>query len=272
MMVVRVGGEGQIGNHRTEVQHRRELNAKLARRMDSDAQLECLTDRRGFDAGADAAPERRVEQHDVDGGLQHVRGQLLEVHNDSVRRQRHAQLLSRATHPVHAEHRILEVVVLQILDVLAEPDRLLGGPDAVRVETKAITGKRGGDRAVALELELRWKHATLQLVRRESVRRLERERLGDELVARSYFARSVGRAWITEEQIRCERNVIAQSSADDVADRNTPRLTQNVETCELQRGQHLRAIVVQRRSWISDAKAHLLEPRRIVAEDVWLES
>ena len=111
---------------------------------------------------------------DVDGGLQHVRRELLEVHDDGVRRERHAHLLARAAHAVQPEHGILEIVVVQILDALPEPDRLLGGPHAVRIEAEAIAGQRLGERAIALELVLRAEHAALELVRREAVLRLER--------------------------------------------------------------------------------------------------
>ncbi len=86
--------------------------------------------------------------------LQHVRRELLEVHDDGVRRERHAHLLARATHAVQSEDGILEIVVVQILDLLPEPDRLLGGPDAVRIEAEAVAGQRVGERAIALELVL----------------------------------------------------------------------------------------------------------------------
>ena len=95
--------------------------------------------------GADAAPERRVEQDHVDRGIEHVRGELLEVHDDGVGRERHAHLLAHAAHAVQAVHRILEVVVAQILDRLPEADGLLGRPDAVAVEADRVAGERGRD-------------------------------------------------------------------------------------------------------------------------------
>ena len=40
--------------------------------------------------------------------FEHVRGELLEADDDRVRRERHADLLARAPHPVQAEHGIFE--------------------------------------------------------------------------------------------------------------------------------------------------------------------
>ena len=39
--------------------------------------------------------------------------------------------------PFRPKHRVFEIVVVQILDRLAEADRLLGGPHAVRIEAEA---------------------------------------------------------------------------------------------------------------------------------------
>ena len=49
---------------------------ELARRVHADPELERLADTRRLDAGPDATPEGRVQQDDVDGGLQDVGGEL----------------------------------------------------------------------------------------------------------------------------------------------------------------------------------------------------
>src|SRR5437867_5612923 len=64
-MVVRVRGEGQVRQHGAQVQHGRQLDAQLARRVDGHAELERLADAGRLDAGANPSPERGVEQDDV---------------------------------------------------------------------------------------------------------------------------------------------------------------------------------------------------------------
>jgi len=61
MVIVGVGGEGEIGEGGGEVEHGGELDAELAGGVDGDAELEGFADGGGFDAGFDAAPEGGVE-------------------------------------------------------------------------------------------------------------------------------------------------------------------------------------------------------------------
>ena len=144
VVIVRIGREGQVRHDRAQVQHRRELDAELAGRVHRDAELKRLADAGRLHARADAAPERRVEQDDVDRAIQHVGRELLEVDDDGVGRERDAELLARAPHARQAEDGIFEVVVVQILDRAAEADRLLGRPDRVGIEADAIAGQRRG--------------------------------------------------------------------------------------------------------------------------------
>ena len=58
--------------------------------------------------------------------------------------------------------------------------------------------------------------------------------------------------------------------AENVVDGHAPLLAEQVETRELQSGQHLRAVVVERGRRVGDKKAHLFEPRRVVADEVCL--
>ena len=75
---------------------------------------------------------------------------------------------------------------------------------------------------------------------------------------------------IAEEAIRREANAVAHAPAENVADRNAPRLAENIQTREFQRGMNLSAIVVERCGGIGDEKSHLLQPRRIVADKIGL--
>ena len=95
----------------------------------------------------------------------------------------------------------------------------------------------------------------------------ELERVGDELFAGANLARSIARIRITKKQIRSKWHAVAHLPADDVVNRHAPLLPEDVETGKLERGQNLRAIVVERRRRIRDQKAHLLELRRIAADE-----
>ena len=143
---------------------------------------------------------------------------------------------------------------------------------AVRIEAKAVPWQRRGDRAVALELVLRREHAALQLVAREAVAGLERLRERHELVDAAHLALAVLRARVTEEEIRRERHAVAQPPAEDLRDRHAPLLAQDVEARELERREQLRPVVVERSGRVGDPVAHLLEPCRIVPEQVALQS
>src|SRR4029077_12780462 len=123
----------------------------------------------------------------------------------------------------------LEIVVVQILDALAEPDGLLGRPHRVGIEPERITRERLGERAIALELIGRRKDAALELVRLEAVGLLELARVLDELLAGAHLARAVARIRIPKKQIRRERNAIPDLAAQDVVDGDVPLLAQDVE-------------------------------------------
>ena len=76
---------------------------------------------------------------------------------------------------------------------------------------------------------------------------------------------------VAKEEVRRERHVVAQPAAEDFRDRHAPRLAENVEARELERREHLRAMVVERRRRVGDLEAQLLELCRIVSDDVGLE-
>ena len=58
-------------------------------------------------------------------GIEHVGGQLLEIDHDRVGGDRDAHGRADPAHAVQAPDRVLVVVVAQVLDRLAEADRLL---------------------------------------------------------------------------------------------------------------------------------------------------
>ena len=49
-----------------------------------------------------------------------------------------------------------------------------------------------------------------------------------------------------------------------------PSLAEDIEAGELQRGENLRAVVVERRGGVGDQEAHLFEARRVVADQIGL--
>ena len=174
--------------------------------------------------------------------------------------------------PLQAVHGVLEVVVAEVLDVLAEPDGLLGGPDAVRVEAEAIAREGRGERAVALELVLRREDSALELVARESVARLEGSRLRHQLLGGAHLAPAGARVRVAEEEVGGERHALAQPATEDLADRHAPALAEDVQAGELEGGEELRAVVVEGRRRVRDQEAHLLEARGIAADEVSLEA
>src|SRR5687768_17026232 len=146
--------------------------------MDRDAELERFANACGFYTLTDPSPEGCVEQDDVYRRIQNVRRKLFEIYNYRICRQWHSNLFACPPHPVESEDRIFEIVVVDVLDLLAKPDRLLGRPCRVRIEPKRIPAPRigaelGGDRAIAFELIDRIENSALEFVQREPVLRLQ---------------------------------------------------------------------------------------------------
>src|ERR1035441_1821526 len=129
---------------RTAVELRRSRTGEFAGGVYGDAELEGLADCGGFHTGADAAPECGVEQNHVDGGIEDIGGELLEVDHHGVGGERYAHHFAGAAHTVEAVDRILQVIVAQALDGLAEADGLFGGPYGVGVEAVGVAGEFGG--------------------------------------------------------------------------------------------------------------------------------
>ncbi len=222
-----------------------------------------------FTHGADTAPEGRVQQYHVDPAVQHVRGQLLEIHDNRVGGERNAQLLTGVPHAGEPEDGILEIVVVEILDGPSESDGLFGRPDGIGIESHGIAWDCRGDGTVALEIVVGRKHPALQFVRSEPVFLLELARVFYELIGRAHGATPIG-GGIAIEQVRRERDAVANASAEDVAHRYTPRLAQKIQAGELERRDDLRAVVVERGRRVGEQEAHLLEARRVAPEQIRL--
>src|SRR6185436_14892467 len=132
--------------------------------MDRHSQLKSLADSGRLYALADATPKSCVQQDHIDGGVERVCRELLKVDYHCVRRQRHPDFLSYPAHSVQTVDRILQVVVANIFNLLPEPDRGFGGPDAIWIEAKAITIELRGQSLVCLQLIFRGKDAAFQFV------------------------------------------------------------------------------------------------------------
>ena len=90
---------------------------------------------------AKAAPEGGVEENDVDRLEPDAGGELLEIDHHGVGRGRDVDRAPQPPHALEPPARVLEVVVVEVLDRLADPDPLLDAPHAVGVEADAVLGE-----------------------------------------------------------------------------------------------------------------------------------
>src|SRR5215207_684212 len=142
--------------------------------MHGDPELKRFAHSGSLHALPDAAPKCRVEEDHIDSSIQNICGELFEIYDDGVCRKGHPYLPASSTHSVKSKDGIFEIVVVDIFDLLSEPDRLLGRPRGVRIESERIAASRigtqlGGDGAITLKLVNRIEYSAFQLVRRESV-------------------------------------------------------------------------------------------------------
>ena len=165
--------------------------------------------------------------------------------------------LAHAPHPVHAPGRVLEVLVVEVLDAVREARRVVQRVRRVRVVAQAVLGEGLGQRAVAGQLVVRRVDAALELVRREAVRALELARVLDQLLGRAHLGHAV--VGVAEEQVAGERHVVAQPAAEQVVDRHAEALADQVQARELDRRVDLDPVVVERRGRVADLRPQLLE-------------
>src|ERR1043165_654340 len=236
--------------------------------MHRNAELKRFTNAGRFHTCSNAAPERRIKQHHIDRCIENIRSELLEVDYDCVRRERHANLLTHAPHSVQAKHWVFQIIIANVFDLLPKPNRCLGGPHTVRIKTKPIAIERSRKRTIAFELVLRREYTALQLVRSEPVELLQCSGMFDEL---RYGANLTRLTCISKKQVRRKRHTLAQTTTEYLRNRHAPPLPKNIKTRKLDRGEHLRTIVVKRRRRVGDQKSQLLKPRRIVSNEIILE-
>ena len=172
--------------------------------------------------------------------------------------------------PFRPIHGIFQVIVAQALDGLSEADGLFGGPDAVGVEAHRIGGEVVGQRAVRFQLVIRMENARLHLMGGEAEAAFQAFGVGQHLVYGANFALARARIGVAEETVSGKRNAVAQTAAEDLRDRHSPCLAEDIEAGEFECGEDLGAIVVQRRGGIGDEEAHLLQPRRVVTHQALL--
>src|SRR5690349_18785768 len=99
-------------------------------------------------------------------------------------------------------------------------------------------------------------------MRGKTINLLQLARMIDELLNCSNLALSITR--ITKKQVRSERHTLTQTTTENLGNRNTPLLPENIQTGKLDRREHLRPVVVERRGRIRDQESQLFQPRRIV--------
>ena len=62
--------------------------------------------------------------------------------------------------------------------------------------------------------------------------------------------------------------MIPQAATEDLGHRHAPGLPEHVETGELDRGEHLRPQVIERRGRIGDEETQLFDPSRVAPDEV----
>src|SRR5262245_9323128 len=201
--------------------------------MNRDAQLESVTNIGGLYTLTDAAPKSCIEQDDVNSRVENVRRKLFKIYNDGIRSKRHAHFFTDATHTAETVNRIFQVIVVDVFDLLSKPDRLLGRPNGVRIESKAVAATRSASELfcqspIAFELINRIEDTAFHFVGREAMFRLELFRVSDELIDGPHLAASVYRARVSEKEIRSERHFVIQFAAEDIVDRNIPFLSKDI--------------------------------------------
>src|SRR5678816_664953 len=213
--------------------------------MHGNAKLERFANTDCLDATSNAAPERCVEKYHIHGGVERVRRQLFKVHDHGICSERNPDHFPRAPHSVQTKHGIFKIVVLQVLDGLAESYSLFCGPHSVWIKSKRVLRKCCGKGTIRFKFIVGRKNSAFDLVRRESVLLSQFPCMPDHLIDGAHFACSVFGIWITKEAIRRELHPVSNAAAKDVGNRNAPGLPENIETRKLQRREDLSSVVVE---------------------------
>src|SRR5215510_11578807 len=128
--------------------------------MHGNTELKRFTNSGCFNTRANATPERRVQQHHIDGRVENVSRQLFEIDYDGVRRERHANLFTHTPHSIQTIHGIFKIIIANVFNLLTKPDRSLRGPEGVRIKAKAIAIEYSGKCTIAFELIFRRKNSS----------------------------------------------------------------------------------------------------------------
>src|ERR1700752_374329 len=128
--------------------------------MHGHAQLKRFANSRGLNTDANATPESCIQQHYVDCRVQNICRELFEVYDNCVGGKRHTDLFSDPPHSVHAKHRIFQIIISDIFDLLSKPDRGFSRPNTIRIKTETIAIERSSKCTVTLEFVLSRKHAS----------------------------------------------------------------------------------------------------------------
>ena len=194
-----------------------------------------------------------------------MRRQLLEIDHDRIGRRRDPNELADAAHAFKAPGRILEIVVVQILDRLADADRLFDRPGRVRVEPQAGLGEGRAKRARHLDIMVWRKHAALQLVRSEAVTSGQILRMGDDFIGGRLT--TLPRLGIRQpiEEIAREWHSFAHRAAEQVAGTNAKLLSGRVHAGHFKRRMDLQAVVIERGRRVHDLPTQLLKLERIMS-------
>jgi len=190
---------------------------------------------------------------------------LLDLHDDRVRRERKPGPLLDLRHRRHAPDRVLVVLEADLLEGAGMSDRLRHGPVRVRVEAEQVVGEGVAQGACRLDLVGGSEDATLELDRPEAVEVDELAAVVDHLVRRVHGI-AVARA-VAIEEVGGERNLGADGAAEQLVDGTADGLALDVEAGELQRCEPLRQILVERDlRRVVDGPADLLGPEGVLAE------
>ena len=195
---------------------------------------------------------------------------MLEVHHHGVGRGRDVHRVPQAAHPLESVGRILEIIVVEIRDRVADADSLLDAPHAVWIETQRRLGECRAERAKDFDVVVGRKEPAFQLVRLEAVAGDQVLGVRHHVVGRDFSGRAVLVA-ISVEEVARERHFLAQSAAEEVARADVQIFACHIHAGEFERGVQLQAVVVERRHRIHDLPAELLELQRIVADEILLQ-
>src|SRR6266702_3357147 len=173
--------------------------------MNGYSQLKGFTHTCRLDAGTNASPERRIQKNHIDGGIQNSASELLKVDHHGIGCCRNTDHFPYASHTVQTPGRIFKIIVLQVLDGVAEVNGLLDAEGCVRVIAQAVLRKGVGQSPVAFQLIAWRKYTPLQLMGSKSVTPLQIAGMLHQFLRCANFILSRFFVWIAEKEVACKR-------------------------------------------------------------------